>query len=172
MSFCACSILYSFFYRYYAIQGRLKFLQSLRGLLILVLISIICPIPLALIMIIYDDPREIILSDVLSRFPGIFPIFSTNACHGVRPKNELYIYAAIIVIEIIVVFTLALFICYKTIKLLRERQHIISQRTYRLHCQLLIALFFQCSIPLLFLILPIVGIVVLFFVKSPYIKRK
>lgn len=170
MGFCASSLLYGFFYRYYAIIGKLKFLNSWKGIILFFFIGIFLPIPSLTILIFSHGDDEENHDDILERYPGIYDVFENGACHGTKPNLLFLLYGIVLLLGVLIIIVVSIVLCVKIISTLRRLRTSLSERTYRMHRQLLLALFFQCAIPLLFLVIPICGAIILLLTNSSAIK--
>lgn len=172
LSFVGLSMFSSFLYQYCSLTNELELLQSIKCTIILLIISIIFPLPCVILLISTLD-RPTFLKDVTEQMPDLYQFLVINLpCNGLKMDTKTYFYAISILIEILIGSTGSWYLGYRIMKKLAELKNVLSSATLKAKKQYLLSLSLQMIIPILVIIIPIFALVICVVLNLPQLQCK
>uniref|UniRef100_A0AC34R973 Serpentine Receptor, class H n=1 Tax=Panagrolaimus sp. JU765 TaxID=591449 RepID=A0AC34R973_9BILA len=145
-------------YRYYALDGNLKFFESKFALPAFFVAGVVYPFPtltfysLALSRITDDLVKNIFETTM----PELLPLLNLASCSSFPTDGSANAYFLSAIIQTLLVPVITFTYAFKIVKLLKAVRSSLSASTYAAQKQLFIALCLQIAIPTLCFIIPIV----------------
>uniref|UniRef100_A0A7E4USU2 Serpentine Receptor, class D (Delta) n=1 Tax=Panagrellus redivivus TaxID=6233 RepID=A0A7E4USU2_PANRE len=156
LSYVGVSIFIGLLYRYCALQGSLYFFHSKRGVAIIALGNLVYPLPVTIALLCAVENRENTLLFIKTKYPSYYELFKNNCCNALAKPTGVLIYPAVAAVQIVAVASCSGIAMFKINNLMKEKQSILTKKTYDLHRQLIYSLWVQAFLPTCFLVIPTV----------------
>ena len=156
----------SLLYQYASLRGNSSFFHSTKGVVIIFLITLIFPLPALTLYYFSRRDRVSFLEGIKSKYPSVYEFVNSAApCDGIHFSNATVVYLLDVMFQICLVYALFLFVGLKIQRKWSQLRHTMSTNTLRIRRQYLIALYWQMSIPFMFIVVPAVGLLIAVMLK-------
>uniref|UniRef100_A0A914P9U0 G protein-coupled receptor n=1 Tax=Panagrolaimus davidi TaxID=227884 RepID=A0A914P9U0_9BILA len=118
---------------------------------------IMYPIPMLSLYVINID-FEAGKAYAISNYPYLSNIYVPKSCNTILVNYTMYAYMISGIIEISIIYLIGILLFVKIHRKLAEVKHSLSTNTLNARKQYVRALIIQASVPLIFIVLPITGI--------------
>ncbi|KAE9555126.1 hypothetical protein FO519_001621 [Halicephalobus sp. NKZ332] len=170
LCFQGMAIIYGIMYRYQVISEKMEWMNTIWARILMVIVPLIYPIPAATLLMKSIPERNITLKFVSEEAPEMLQLYLTEPCNSITHSTTAMMYYFTAAAQILIGFGIILFFSYKTYDELMKKKQFLSEASFRLQKQLLIALCLQCAIPFTVIIVPVLTLYMMVFFKVQKMK--
>uniref|UniRef100_A0A914YHQ4 Uncharacterized protein n=1 Tax=Panagrolaimus superbus TaxID=310955 RepID=A0A914YHQ4_9BILA len=154
---CGLSILYSIIYQYISLIKSPEIFKNPKIFAAMYLSMIVYPIPMLSLYVINVD-FEAGKAYVIENYPYLSTIYVPKSCNTILVNYTMYAYMISGIIEISTIYIIGITLFIKIHKQLVDMRHSLSATTLKARKQYVRALIIQATVPLVFIVIPITGI--------------
>ena len=151
------SVFYGLLYQYFSIQGNAELFHKPKIIFAMFVFAFLYPAPLIILEAFNVDHQGAQLY-VQTQAPFAYDLFLKGACDMTQENVTATIWQVGVVIQMGVIYTVAILFAWKNTRKFKEFRHSMSQASAKAHKLMFFALLVQLMVPFIFIVIPIGGL--------------
>ncbi|KAE9556274.1 hypothetical protein FO519_000457 [Halicephalobus sp. NKZ332] len=153
---CSMSVITAFIYRLFILKNQQQLMKSCKWFLFLVFIHLFYFSPTLIVYSFSIVDRAAIDGAIIKRYPNIKPYYINKSCTATAFETSpfAFYFMFLCCIQFGLTVPIAAFLISKCFKTLKDQKIFMTEKTFRLHKQLILSLIFQLIVPFSTLFIP------------------